>query len=428
MRDQAARAFGEEHLVTELDRRLHLAALDEVGMGFENRIELLGSWNLLAVEHTAARLIDHTGSQTTKVLDLLARFRDHHVGDHISAMRLAGIPQHHACALQNLLGNADELTIFPGLLLLTLPRCHPLDLQHPTPCRSCSIPEPLDTPASQRCCEARDQARDHAQRIAVGDPLPQFAIVPVLDAHQHQRTQHLLRRQATATGRGVLQASYQIASDPFDHVLLDVEKIGNSLQHRLKTQTLPHQLPIGKIDLSLYRPRHDSTLVALRSRALSLQCLDVARCRLVQQILQSPSVVQTALHLRNKLLRNVNRNATPLGAIVQDIALMLFARQTSRAVYANTPTATQAQRAKKRRPYNRSFTLKPAHDIRGRFRINTIHDKHVSIDTRTRQENRSRKLRETRYFKGCDAFRDRNGFKSCRGLLLQKNLYPFPFS
>jgi hypothetical protein len=32
----------------------------------------------------------------------------------------------------------------------------------------------------------------------------------------------------------------------------------------------------------------------------------------------------------------------------------------------------------------------------------------VSIDTRTRQENRSRKLRETRYFKGCDAFRDRN--------------------
>src|SRR6266850_1564003 len=194
------------------------------------------------------------------------------------------------------------------------------------------------------------EVRELAQRIAVGDPLPQFAIVPVLDAHQHQRTQHLLRRQATATGRGVLQASYQIASDPFDHVLLVVEKIGNSLQHRLKTQTLPHQLPIGKIDLSLYRPRHDSTLVARRSRALSLQCLDVARCRLVQQILQSPSVVQTALHLRNKLLRNVNRNATPLGAIVQDIALMLFARQTSRAVHANTPTATQAQRAKKRRP------------------------------------------------------------------------------
>src|SRR6266481_4539875 len=63
------RAFGEEDLVPELDRRLHLAALDEVGVGFENRIELLGTGNLLTVEHTAARLIDDTGSQVTKVLD-----------------------------------------------------------------------------------------------------------------------------------------------------------------------------------------------------------------------------------------------------------------------------------------------------------------------------------------------------------------------
>src|SRR5216684_5565117 len=68
LRDQAARAFGEEDFVAELDRRLHLAALDEVSMGLENRIDLLGSWNLFAVENAAARLIDHTGSQATKVL------------------------------------------------------------------------------------------------------------------------------------------------------------------------------------------------------------------------------------------------------------------------------------------------------------------------------------------------------------------------
>jgi len=54
LRDQAARAFGEEDLVAELDRRLHFATLDQVGMGLKNRIELLASWNLLAVEHTAA--------------------------------------------------------------------------------------------------------------------------------------------------------------------------------------------------------------------------------------------------------------------------------------------------------------------------------------------------------------------------------------
>jgi len=41
LRDQAARAFGKEDLVAELDRRPRLAALDEVSMGLENRIDLL---------------------------------------------------------------------------------------------------------------------------------------------------------------------------------------------------------------------------------------------------------------------------------------------------------------------------------------------------------------------------------------------------
>src|SRR6266568_7708310 len=237
----------------------------------------------------------------------------------------------------------------------------------------------------------------------------QFAIVPVLDAHKNQRAQDLLRRQAAATSLGVLQAPCQIAADLFDHVLLVVKKIGNGLQQRLKPQALTHQFPIGKTDLSLHCSRHRSALVdLLRFGALSLQRFDVSRCRLVQQILQRAPVVQTALHLRNQLLRNIDRNATPFRAIVKHIALMLFARQTSCAVRANAPTAPQAQRAEKRRPQNRSFALQPAHDVRGRFRINTIHERHVSTDTRTRQENRSRKLRETRYFKGYHAFRDRN--------------------
>jgi hypothetical protein len=33
--------------MAELDRRLHLAALDQVGVGFEDRIEHLGRRNLL---------------------------------------------------------------------------------------------------------------------------------------------------------------------------------------------------------------------------------------------------------------------------------------------------------------------------------------------------------------------------------------------
>jgi len=74
---RAARARG-----TEGQERLKrtYARLDEVGMRLENRIDLLGSGHLLAVENAATRLIDHTASQTAKVLDLLPRLRDSQVG------------------------------------------------------------------------------------------------------------------------------------------------------------------------------------------------------------------------------------------------------------------------------------------------------------------------------------------------------------
>src|ERR1700674_1997092 len=474
LRGQAARALGEKDLVPELDRRLHLGALDEVGVGLENRIELLGTGNLLAVEHTAARLIDDTGSQAPKVLDLLARLRNRQVGDQIFAARFAGLPKRRSCAFDELLGNTDELAVFPGLMLVALLWSHPLNLLHPTPRRSRPISETLDTAASQRFGEATDQARNDANDIpqqravgrmmnvglhhrgvdaqlltvfqsepdrrlhhqiidrlerpgcepseaagecimsrhrqtievgelaqgaSIGNPLAQFAIVPVLDAHENQRAQDLLRRQAAATSVSVLQAPYQIAADLLDHVLLVVKKIGDGLQQRLKAQTLTHQFPISTTDLSLCRHRHRSALVGLlRFGALSLQRFDVSRCRLVQQILQRAPVVQPALHLRNDLLRNIDRNATPFRAIVQHIALMLFARQTSRAVRANAPAAPQAQRAEKRRPQNRSFTLQPAHDIRRRFRINPPHVRYVSTDTRTFQENTSGKNAKSRLF------------------------------
>src|SRR4029077_8120239 len=60
--------------------------------------------------------------------------------------------------------------------------------------------------------------------------------------------------------------------------------------------------PISKTDLPLRYPGHRSILVALRSSgARSLQRLDISRRRLVQQILQSPPVVQAALNFRHKL-------------------------------------------------------------------------------------------------------------------------------
>src|SRR6267142_1835585 len=47
LRNQTLRAFGEEHLVAELDGRSYLAALDQVGMGLEDGIDFLGVGNLL---------------------------------------------------------------------------------------------------------------------------------------------------------------------------------------------------------------------------------------------------------------------------------------------------------------------------------------------------------------------------------------------
>lgn len=68
------------------------------------------------------------------------------------------------------------------------------------------------------------EVRKLAQRASVGNPLAQFAVIPVLDAHENQPAQDLLRRQAAATSLGFLQAPREIAADLFDHVLLVVKK------------------------------------------------------------------------------------------------------------------------------------------------------------------------------------------------------------
>jgi hypothetical protein len=99
------------------------------------------------------------------VLDLLARLRDHQIGDHIFSARFAGLPERRSCAFDDLLGNADELAVFSGLMLMALLWGHPLNLLHPTPRRSRPISETLDTSASQRFGEVTDQARDNANDI-----------------------------------------------------------------------------------------------------------------------------------------------------------------------------------------------------------------------------------------------------------------------
>ena len=49
-----------------------------------------------------------------------------------------------ACVSHDLLGNVDEHPVRVGLLLVTLPRRHALDLVHPPPRRACAVAKPLD--------------------------------------------------------------------------------------------------------------------------------------------------------------------------------------------------------------------------------------------------------------------------------------------
>src|ERR1700730_13159517 len=163
--DQAVGAFSEKHFVAKLDRSQYLAALDQIRMGLKNGIDLFGSRNLLSFEHTAARLIDHSITQLTVMVDLFSELTDSEAGNRIFAARLLGLLKRASRALHHLLGDFDERPVCRGLLRPPLPHGHALNFQHPTPCRARTIVETLDNALLERRDEVPNQARDHAHNI-----------------------------------------------------------------------------------------------------------------------------------------------------------------------------------------------------------------------------------------------------------------------
>ena len=133
LRDQALRAFSDEYLMAELDWRSHLAALDQVGVGLENGIDLLVIWYLLAIQYAATCLIDHTAPKPAKVLDLFTQLFNDHCSKHVRAAHVAGRFERRSRVPYDLFSNADERAVCPGLLLMALPRRHTLDLVHAPP-------------------------------------------------------------------------------------------------------------------------------------------------------------------------------------------------------------------------------------------------------------------------------------------------------
>ncbi len=99
------------------------------------------------------------------MLDLPAQFLDGHVGEHVLAAHRAGPLEPRACVSYDLPGNVDEHPVCTGLLLVTLPRRHALDLVHPAPRRARAVAKALDSSQFQRFGQTADQACDDADHI-----------------------------------------------------------------------------------------------------------------------------------------------------------------------------------------------------------------------------------------------------------------------
>src|SRR5450631_695584 len=98
--------------------------------------------------------------------------------------------------------------------------------------------------------------REAAQRVAIVDTLAQFAIVPVLDAHESQRAQGLRGSDAATPGGGVLEAVFQIQADLLDQIGVLAEECVDTLQDWVEMDAESAQFQVGKAELRVESAAH----------------------------------------------------------------------------------------------------------------------------------------------------------------------------
>src|SRR5262249_23588058 len=106
----------------------------------------------------------------------------------------------------------------------------------------------------------------------------------------------------------------------------------------------------------------------------------------------------SAADLADKVFGYIHREPASLVPAVQNMARMLLAGQTGRAVRVSTPTAAEAQRAEHRRPQAGRLVLDPANDISGRFGLGANHLLCVSHHTSKGQVKLAAKKRQKSRF------------------------------
>src|SRR5689334_13829836 len=152
--DQTLGAFGEKHLVAELDRRAHLAPLDQVGVRLEDRINLLRRGHLFAIEHAAAGLVDNARAETAIMRDLVAQALDLQSSQRLLAANPGSVIKRLPRSRHHFLGNADQRPISRSL-----PRFFALDAA----ASSCAV---------SRTCAGAQHASDCESRRCAAAPAP----------------------------------------------------------------------------------------------------------------------------------------------------------------------------------------------------------------------------------------------------------------
>lgn len=168
--DQTSGTFSQKDLVAKFDRFLYFPPLDQIGVSFKDRVDLVVVWNLLSLKYAAAALIDDTVAELAVVVNLPSKLTEDNIVQQINSAFIFGLFEYPSGIFNNLLGNPNKLAIFVLLLGGALFRCQSLDLLHPTARRASTIGKAID-PLGNKLCETTHEPRDHSH------PIPEQRIV-----------------------------------------------------------------------------------------------------------------------------------------------------------------------------------------------------------------------------------------------------------
>src|SRR5207247_5802299 len=102
------------------------------------------------------------------------------------------------------------------------------------------------------------EAGELSQRVSVIYAFAQFPVIPILDAHQDQRAENLVRGQTRSASFRFLQTALQIAANQFHQFVVVIQEVGNLFQQRIQPDALLQKFQIGECDLGIIDSHTDS--------------------------------------------------------------------------------------------------------------------------------------------------------------------------